>query len=301
MAPRTPRVGLALGGGGVRGLAHLGVLRVLEEAQIPIACIAGTSIGAIFGAMWARGHRAAAMEAEVRRLRQIGTMLRLVDWVPSSRGLMPGHKVYRYLDDKLGPGLTFADLSIPLAVTSVDLANWQEVDFTTGPVLDAVRASMSVPGLFVPVELDGMRLVDGGFLNNVPVDLARALGADIVLAVDVDAHRRHDERPVRPAVDSPFPNYTPSLVLDLWQAALVMSHAVKQCKYRETPPDLLLLPPIPATVGLLRGLARIDAVIDAGEAGMRALLPRLQRLMRDFDAAADAGQPRPLGEAHGPL
>lgn len=276
-----PRIGLALGGGGVRGLAHIGVLKVFEEAGLPIDCIAGTSIGGIFGSLWAVGKRSAEIETEVRHLTRLNKMMKLVDWLPSPRGLMPGHKFTRYLDAAIGPDVTFADLKIPLAVVATDLTHWQEVALDSGPVIDALRASMSVPGVFAPVEVDGRRLVDGGFVNNVPVDLARRLGADIVVAVDVD-RQSYDEAGLQPQLphDSPLPNITPSLVTDLWLVTHIMADSIKQCKFRQAPPDIHLVPAIPTTVGILSGLSRIDEIIAAGEQAAAAVIPQLQAALR---------------------
>ncbi|MCB0131578.1 MAG: patatin-like phospholipase family protein [Caldilineaceae bacterium] len=295
LPPETLSVGLALGGGGVRGLAIVGVLRVLEEAGIPIHSIAGTSIGGILGSLWAVGLRSAAIEAEVRRLTALSRMIRLVDWVPSLRGLMPGHKFYTYLDNLLGHHVHFEELKIPFAVVATDLNHWREATLTTGLVIDAVRASMSVPGVFAPVEIGDMRLVDGGFVNNVPVDVARGLGPDIVVAVDVDRQPTSADggTPVLP-IDSPLPNFTPLLVADLWLVTHIMADAVKQAKFQASPPDVRLIPAIPSNVGILSGLGHIDAIIASGAAAATAALPQLEALMAatpaELAAARHGGQ-----------
>jgi NTE family protein len=172
------RVGLALGGGGARGLAHVGVLRVLEQAGIPIDCIAGTSVGSLVGAAWAAGMRS-------EQLTEIALGFRwrnIARFVWPRQGFISFDKLERYIIGIAGD-LTFADLEIPYAAVAADLATDEAVVLQEGRIAPAVHASCSVPGIVTPVEVDGRPLVDGGVANNLPISVARDLGAEVVIAV----------------------------------------------------------------------------------------------------------------------
>jgi NTE family protein len=172
------RVGLALGGGGARGMAHVGVLRVLEMAGIPIDCVAGTSAGSLVGAVYAAGLRG-------DRLMEMALSLRwhhIANLVWPRRGLISFAKMEKYMAEQIGD-LAFADLEIPYAAVAADLATGEQVVLRDGRVAPAVRASCSVPGLVTPVEIAGRLLTDGGIVNNLPISVVRALGADVVIAV----------------------------------------------------------------------------------------------------------------------
>jgi NTE family protein len=176
------RVGLALGGGGARGMAHVGVIRVLEREGIPIDCIAGTSAGSLVGAVYAagiRGHRLLEMALQIR-WRDIAQLV----W--PRQGFVSFAKMEAYLTGLLGD-LTFADLDLPYAAVTADLATGEQVVLKEGRLAPAVRASCSVPGIVTPVEIDGRVLVDGGVANNLPISVVRDLGADVVIAVGLGA------------------------------------------------------------------------------------------------------------------
>ena len=174
------RVGLALSGGAARGLAHVGVLRVLERERVPVDYIAGTSAGSLVGAAYAAGLRGdrleqLALEARWRRLAR-------PTW--SRYGLVSFAKLESWLVGIIGD-LTFADLAVPCAAVATDLETGQPVILSEGRVAPAVRASCSVPGIVPPLELDGRMLTDGGVSNNLPISVVRDMGADIVIAVDL--------------------------------------------------------------------------------------------------------------------
>ena len=176
------RIGYALGGGGARGLSHIGVMKVLEEHGIYPDVIAGTSMGALVGALYASGLRAGDIERALRLdLRRLA-MLADVTW--SLSGLVKGKRVTAALESFLGD-LTFADLKIPFACVARDIVNGQQIILRSGPVITAVRASISVPGLFTPVKVRGRYLVDGGLVNMVPVSTCRDMGAEYVVGVNV--------------------------------------------------------------------------------------------------------------------
>lgn len=175
------KVGLALGGGVAHGLAHVGVLLALERAGVPIDCVAGTSAGALIGAFWAAGWPAEQIHHEALNLGW--RHLARPAW-PGRGGLISFYRLECYLIRKLGD-LTFADLPRCFAAVATDLLSGESVAVTSGRVAAAVHASAAVPGVVVPVEIDGRLLGDGGVSNNLPVTVARALGAEYVIGVSV--------------------------------------------------------------------------------------------------------------------
>jgi len=187
-----PRIGYALGGGAVRGAAHLGFLAVFEQAGIRPDVIAGTSAGAVVGAGYAAG-------IPVDRMIE---MAKSATWrevtgapVPPRRmSVFDATPLSRWVESAIG-SVTFDDLDIPLAAMACNIIDGAPVTLTSGSVVEAAIASAAVPGLFAPVERDDMLLVDGGLVDNLPVRAARALGADVVIAVDVTPSTRSPRRP----------------------------------------------------------------------------------------------------------
>lgn len=175
------RIGLALGSGAARGLAHIGVLRVLEQEKIPIHCIAGTSIGALIGAWYAAGVSVTQME-EVASNVDWQQLLGLIDPIIPTSGLIDGKKVARFISELL-PVETFEELRVPLAVVATDVETGEMLIIRRGLLREALRAAISFPGIFTPVSFSGRFLVDGGLCNPVPVDVAREIGADRVIGV----------------------------------------------------------------------------------------------------------------------
>lgn len=174
------KIGLALGSGAVWGFAHIGVLKVLEENNIPIDMIAGTSIGAFIGALYAAEPNAKKLAQSVLATK----WKKLYDYTLSHTGFIKGIAVETFIKEKLS-SLTFADLKIPLFVVATDLEKRQEIIFNKGSISKAVHASITIPGIFVPQENNGRILVDGGIINPLPVSVLREAGADIVIAVNV--------------------------------------------------------------------------------------------------------------------
>ena len=212
-APR-PRIGLVLSGGGALGIAHVGVLRTLEELRVPVDCVAGTSMGAIVGGLYAAGYSPAELERLVATLdwngfvrdtpdrrhlpyrRKVDDLAYLTRWelglskgrlrLPS--GVVGGHRLgaeLKLLGLRAAGIDDFDRLPLPFRAVAADAANGETVLLDRGDLASALRASMAVPGLFAPVERDGRLLVDGGVVANLPVDAARAMGAEIVIAVDL--------------------------------------------------------------------------------------------------------------------
>ena len=174
----APRIGLALGGGFARGVAHIGVLKVLEEEKIPISIVAGTSVGALIGALYCGGMSAAELE-------DVATHVRFRDfarWTVSRYGFATNQRMIGFLS-KVLKVKNFEELRIPLAITATDFSTGEGVVFHSGPLIDPVRASCAYPGMFLPVNIRGRLLVDGMLAHAVPTVPLREMGADRVLAV----------------------------------------------------------------------------------------------------------------------
>ena len=179
---RRPRVGLALAGGFARGIAHIGVLRVLREAGIPIDCVAGTSVGALIGAGFCAG-------APLDLMENIGSLTSFADfgrWTPSWLGLATNQRMEKYLS-RFSPAKTFEELKIPFSVATTDINAGVSVYYSHGPLAPVIRASCAYPGLFVPIQYDGRTLVDGFLTAPVPIEGTLLLGADLVIAVYLEA------------------------------------------------------------------------------------------------------------------
>ncbi|MFQ6122218.1 MAG: patatin-like phospholipase family protein [Dehalococcoidales bacterium] len=181
---RESKVGLALGSGGARGLAHIGVLEVLAKEGIPVDMIAGTSIGAIVGSLYAQGKNA----SQIKELALELTRHKLTHFIDPSlpkTGLIKGKKIKDSLVSFFGDDIRFSALKIPFACVATDIETGEEIILDRGSVAEAVRASISIPGIFTVVKRGGRYLVDGGLVNPVPVSLVRRMGADFIIAVNV--------------------------------------------------------------------------------------------------------------------
>jgi NTE family protein len=177
------RIGLALGSGAARGWAHVGVIHALEERGIHADCVAGTSIGALVGAAYA-ARKMDELEGEILRLDWKRVLYFFSDPSFHRSGLVDGKKIADFLRNHAA-GLDMESLPTPLHVVATDLHTGKEVCLTSGDIINALRASIAIPGVFTPVEMNGMVLVDGGLVNPLPVGVARKMEADFVIAVDV--------------------------------------------------------------------------------------------------------------------
>jgi len=182
-------VGLALAGGFARGIAHLGVLRVLREAGIPIDCVAGTSVGALIAVGYCAG-------ASLEEMAKVGASTSFTDfgrWTPSWLGLATNQRMEKYLA-RFTPVKTFEELLTPLAIATTDISAGVSVYYSHGPVAPPLRASCAYPGLFVPIQFEGRTLVDGFLTAPVPVEGVLLLGADVVIAVYLEAGNIEEPR-----------------------------------------------------------------------------------------------------------
>ena len=215
------KVGLVLSGGGAKGVAHIGVLKVLEEAGIPIDCIVGTSMGSIVGGLYAIGYDACAMDTLVRcqdwpfllsdkvyrynlpfsekestEKYLLSVPIRKKGGISLPSGFISGQNIYNLFSDlTIGyhDSLDFSTLPIPFACVASNLVDGKDVILDKGYLPLCLRASMAIPGVFAPVRQGGMVLVDGGISNNFPVDVARRMGADVIIGVDVQSDLKNEK------------------------------------------------------------------------------------------------------------
>ena len=179
--PKT-KIGLALGGGGCRGIGHIGALKAFEELGVKFDYIAGTSAGSIIGALYAFGKTPAEIEEIAKGLRKRDITKGSIPFVKPAKS----ERLETILNGVFGDITVFSEMKIPLTVVCTDLKTGKEIDFDYGNVAKVVSASCSVPGVFTPVVYEDMHLVDGGLRNNVPVDVLKKKGANIVFAIDVN-------------------------------------------------------------------------------------------------------------------
>lgn len=187
------KVSLALSGGGARGLAHIGVIEELEDQGYKICSIAGTSMGALVGGVYAAG-KLPEFKDWMLTLDKV-KMLRLIDFSFSTQGLIKGDRVFNKMHEYVSE-VNIEDLGIPFVAVAVDLLHRKEVVFDRGNIYKAIRASVAIPSVFTPVKKDKALLVDGGVLNNIPVNHLKRIPGDLLVAVDVNA----DISPVKPEV-----------------------------------------------------------------------------------------------------
>jgi NTE family protein len=263
-------VGLALGGGFARGFAHLGVLQVFEQNNVPISHIAGTSVGSILGAAYASGAPLARIIEACRTLR----FRDIARWRVSRLGLASNHRLENLIE-RVFDSRHFEDLRIPLAVVATDLSSGEPVVFTQGNLADAIRASCAFPGLFEPVEIGTRCLADGGLVAPVPTRAARDLGAATVIGISVGLQDGHRGAPTNIfQVVSRAVSAAQKHQLEIWE-----SHA-----------DLVLRPDVQSLAW--DDFHRAEEAIAAGAAAARRALPRVQKLLGQRENAARSLQAR---------
>ncbi|NCC56905.1 MAG: patatin, partial [Synergistales bacterium] len=189
---RNPKIGIALGSGGARGMAHIGVLRALEEAGVKPELVAGTSIGALVGGIYSAG--------KINELTEIALGL---DWKKAARyfmevsfprsGLIEGARINEFLLEMVGDR-SIEDLPRAFSAVATDIMSGREEVLAVGGLVDAIRASISIPGIFTPAKVNDTFLVDGGLVNPVPVNVCRKMGAEFVIAVDINNGRTVSEQ-----------------------------------------------------------------------------------------------------------
>lgn len=276
--PKSPRIGLALGSGSARGWSHIGILRVLEGAGISPDIVCGTSVGALVGAAYAAGE-----------LERLETWVRSLTWrsvvglfdIQLGGGVIAGTKLVDFLHAHFtDPGIAL--LPKTYAAVATELATGREIWLREGPVIEAVRASIAMPGLFTPAQWEGRLLVDGGLVNPVPVSLCRALGADIVIAVDLNwdlmgRHRTTVQSDAEPAETAP--------ALAALRAKLSLGRGKSEKKTKVELPSMLEV--LSASLNIMQ--VSITRSRLAGEPADVMIRPRLSQIaLLDFHRAAES-------------
>ena len=251
--PRPPRIGLALGGGAARGFAHIGVIQVLEEAGLRPDLVVGTSAGSLVAALYASGKSG----VELATLADAMDETAFTDWSYPGRGVIRGEALAKFVRDNTG-GRTIEQLRLPLGIVATDLENGQPILFQRGDVGTAVRASSAVPAVFQPVRIGTREYVDGGLVAPVPVRFAKAMGAELVIAVDISA--------------APEGNTTGDAMRMLLQTFAIMGRSINNFELRDA--DLVLRPSLPGVSGA--DFTARKRAIQAGREATLAQLPELR-------------------------
>lgn len=279
----TRKIGLALGGGSARGWAHVGVLRGLEKRSIRPDVVCGTSAGALVGAAYALG-----------KLDEIERWLALLQWrdvvgyldFSFKGGVIKGRRLFDFFAEHVGDSL-IEDLPMPFGVVATDISNGNEIWLRSGSLFEAVRASVSIPGFLRPVKIDGRWLVDGGIVDPVPVSLCRALGADIVLGVDINKSLLDEDRPLStvrlpdPDDDSadldPPDAEEPSLLEVVERSLYITQSRLALARATQEPADVLLSPAV-GHIGFVE-FHRAAESFDAGRDAVEAAGEDLERVL----------------------
>lgn len=292
----SPRIGLALGSGAARGWAHIGVLQALEEMGVKPDVISGCSAGAIIAGAYAGGNLQKLADWLVTLTRR--TVLGFFDLSFLGGGVITGDKLFDFFKEHIGDSRIEA-LPIPFTAISTELTSGREVWLNSGPLLAAIRASISLPGMFTPCRIDGEWMIDGGLVNPVPVSACRAMKADIVIAVNINsgilrAHFQGEPAKIKEATDENDDsagnedkkefNFFKKLsrendnpgVLDIVHSSIqIMQERILRSRLAGDPPDLLLLPRV-SDIGLME-FHRAREAIDEG----RRCVERSAQSIRD--------------------
>lgn len=271
------KLALVLGSGGARGLAHLGVLRAFRELGVRPDCVIGTSIGAIVGAFYASGAIASADEIvrsmDIKHVAQLFIEVGL----PHS-GLLEGRHVMKFLREMI-PAHRIDELPVRFAAVATDLLTQEEVDFQSGDLFKAIRASISIPGFFSPVEeKPGQWLIDGGLVNPLPVSLARSFRARRVIGVDVNLGMSGEaEAKRKPGA--------PSLFEVLLRTVRLGENAITRERLLREPPDLLIQPPVGevGTMDFFRG----ESIVELGYRAAWKKAKEIRALVKELDTEND--------------
>jgi NTE family protein len=290
-----PIIGLALGSGAAKGWAHIGVIRALVDHGYEPRVVAGSSIGAVVGAVYVN-NQLDALESWARKLTSKRKFM-FMDFRPRSGGLVSGKRLMQVLTDHVGP-INIQDCPIPFGAVATSYDSGREIWLRHGPVVRAVRASMAIPGVFSPVFLRNQWLLDGGLSNPVPVSLTRALGADLVFAVDLngdntgyDEGSKADEKrqagvgkaqaislsPGLEVGEAPAP---PSIANSFFSAITIMSNRLARGRLAGDPPDVIIAP----RLGHMSGMEfeQADAAINEGYAAVVRVLPLIESALSRY-------------------
>jgi len=274
------KLGLALSGGGARGLAHIGVLKALEANQIQVDYLAGTSMGGVIAAAYASGMTTSDIEDIARSFSNSRHILKLVDPGIPGAGIFRGNQLLKFFKEYIGDRC-IEELGIPLGLVAVDIKTGNEIHIFNGPVAEALRATVSVPGLLDPIDHDEQRLVDGGLLNNLPVDVAYQMGADLVLAVDVMSGAT-DTSYSQILGEKPYlPGKIKEMVAVLGDSLNILIKEQYRTRLQQFPPAFLLEPKIPPEISVVSGYHRAEELVAEGQAVTEPILDSLKEQLAD--------------------
>lgn len=254
-----PKIGLALGAGGARGLAHIGVIQVLEKHDVPIDMIAGSSIGSLIGALYCMGHDGATLE----RFAHLMHEKFFLDFTVPKMGFVQGKKIKELLI-LLTQRKRIEELQIPLAIVATDLLKGEKILFRKGLVAEAIRASISIPGIFVPVKMNGRLLVDGSVVDRVPASVVKEMGADIIIAVDISTLKKKAQ------INS---------ILDVMlQSIDIMQH--EMVRFHELNTDIVIRPDV--SNYSLRSFEHASELIELGRRETEKQLAKIKHLVASW-------------------
>jgi len=268
------KVGLALSGGAARGLAHVGVVSVLHKEGIPIDMIAGTSAGAIIGAVYARDR-----DIEQMRRHALDPSWKkrapMIDPSFPKTGFIKGRKIEKLLESILGGNIDFKDLQIPFACVATDINTGEEIVINSGSVTEAIRASISLPGIFTLVKHEGRYLVDGGLTTPVPVEVVRQMGADFIIAVNVnpDVSGRIGKSDTQPRKAQKSPNIFQVLI----QSVYITTYSLAKSSLENA--DIVIEPD---TADISAGeFRRTPELITLGEQAASEAIPEIKKKLAE--------------------
>ena len=270
---RKKRVGLALGGGAARGMAHIGVLEVLQREGIPVDLIAGSSAGAAIGAIYAQGKDF----VEIKKLAlDLGkhSLVPFLDLSLPRSGLLRGRKIQNLVASIIGGNINFSDLKMPFACVATDIDTGEEVVIDQGSVPEAVRASITIPGILTVVKWQGRYLVDGVLVNPVPVNVVKQMGADFIIAVNVIPEVT--DRANQVSSDRRQKSREPNIIHVLIQSVYIGTYALVEHSLEEA--DIVIEPQV-AHIGA-GDFHHVDECIRQGELAAQAAVPEIKRRLR---------------------
>jgi NTE family protein len=269
---KKKKIGLALGSGAARGLAHIGVLDVLEREGIPIDIIAGTSAGAVIGAIYASRQDAARIKREALAI-SWKRRAALVDPSLPRSGLIKGKRIESLFTRYIGGNLDFSELKLPFACVATDIDTGEEIIIKEGPVVKALRASISIPAVFTVAEREGRYLVDGGLTTPVPVKVVKDMGADFVIAVNVTP--QVVERNIKMSEKRARKPKEPGIFYIITQSIYITTYALAQGNLEQA--DVVIEP----EVGVISAgdFTKISDLIRLGEEATEKAIPEIKRKM----------------------
>ncbi|MDV2685315.1 patatin-like phospholipase family protein [Alkalihalophilus lindianensis] len=264
MEESRPKIGLALGSGGARGFAHIGVIKALEKEKIPIDLLAGSSMGSLVASLYGIGQSTESME-------RLATMFRrkyYMDFTVPKLGFVNGNRI-KELIRLLAKSKNLEDTQVPVSVIATDLKKGERVIMTEGPIAEAVRASIGIPGIFVPEKRDGKVLVDGGVIDRVPVSVVKGMGSDITIAVDVSYFRQ--ELDFNSVYDV------------IMQSMDIMAR--EMMKPVELDCSVIIRPIVKHTSSL--DFSNVERLIERGEEATYEQMPKIKQIINDWKGQDD--------------